>query len=153
MNLETLLTKLAPQIKRLCRQDHDGEDLYQDVWMRCLVSGRDREWSPALLMTIARNLLRDGFRHKKCERTYLFQRADYEACEAISRFCGQDAEEQESRVAIRQQISQLPDIYRECLEAILSNDGTKRCAATSLGIEPATFRTRARRAKQLLARS
>ncbi|MCI0380208.1 MAG: hypothetical protein L0215_21700 [Gemmataceae bacterium] len=153
MKLIDQLEALKSRIVGLCRSNHDGDDLYQDVWIRCRVSVTEQFWrnpQPALIMTIARNLLRDHQRRRECERKFLAGIASKGDEQFLTKSCGADVEEREARQSLRSAICRLPDRYRMCIELVLEQSGTSESNAAFLGMEPSTFRTRTRRARAKL---
>jgi len=153
MDLMDQLETLKARIVGLCRCPHDGNDLFQDVWIRCSVSREPQYWAnprSGLIMTIARNLLHDRQRKRMSELRCLHRLGSEVGAGQFARSCGADIEERESRRVLRSAIGQLPTHYRTCIETALELGGTSDATATFLGIDPATFRTRIRRARGLI---
>ncbi|MEX2026256.1 MAG: sigma-70 family RNA polymerase sigma factor [Pirellulaceae bacterium] len=152
MDLLSQLEILKPRIVSLCQRWHEGEDLYQDVWLRCRVSCWREDWSvpqTALIMTIATNIVRDWHR-RKTRQLKAFERLAVEI-RASNRDAETDSVEQnEERQLLNARIQELPNRYRDCVKALLSFSGTTKAVAASLGLHPATFRTRTCRARRML---
>lgn len=153
MDMHSQLEFCKPRIVGLCRRRDDGDDLYQDVWVRCIDSSKNQDWSQpkiAYLMTIARNLLRDQFRRQELSRRHFREMGHQPDAIGTARDCGIDAEEGELRQQIQAGIRRLPGHYRRCIEATLAITRSSPPSATRLGMNPSTLRTQARRARMIL---
>jgi len=150
VELEEILKQYTRQLKRFfaarVRNPFDADDLVQEVFQKTLVhfkTIKGPEKFRAWLFSVARNTLVDHYRRSA--------RYVNDELSSLAKDLEESREvEEELSKCIRPFLKQLPDEYRQVLEAVELQDKPQKQLARDLGLSYSALKSRVQRGREML---